>query len=111
MLVTSLGAPVLGPGGAPVRLRPDGTAAEDAVGVFAVPNARKLGDGLLTGTANGRAPGRARSGALEGSGADPARSMVDMIASFRAYESGQRVITTIDQTLQKAANQVGSITG
>ena len=46
-----------------------------------------------------------RAGALEGSGADPSRSMVDMIASFRAFESGQRVIRTIDETLQKAANQ------
>jgi flagellar basal-body rod protein FlgG len=110
-LVTSLGAPVLGPAGAPVRVRPDGTVPENAVGVFAVPNARKLGGGLMEGQAAGRAAGRARSGALEGSGADPARSMVDMIASFRAFESGQRVITTIDETLQKAANQVGSLNG
>ena len=50
-----------------------------------------------------------RSGALEGSGADPTRAMVDMIASLRAYESGQKVITTIDSTLGKAANQVGSL--
>jgi flagellar basal-body rod protein FlgG len=35
--------------------------------------------------------------------------MVEMVGSLRAYESGQRVITTIDSTLQKAANQVGSI--
>ncbi len=110
-LVTSLGAPVLGPGGAPVRVRADGTVAEDAVGVFSVPNARKLGDGLMEGRAAGRAPGRARAGALEASGADPARSMVDMIASFRAFESGQRVITTIEETLQKAASQVGSLNG
>ena len=49
-----------------------------------------------------------RTGALEGSGADPARAMTDMIASLRAFESGQKVITTIDSTLQKASNQVGS---
>jgi flagellar basal-body rod protein FlgF len=34
--------------------------------------------------------------------------MVDMMASMRAYESGQKVIQTIDQTLDKAATQVGS---
>jgi flagellar basal-body rod protein FlgG len=34
--------------------------------------------------------------------------MVDMIASFRAYEAGQKVIRTIDETLQKAANIVGN---
>jgi flagellar basal-body rod protein FlgF len=32
-----------------------------------------------------------------------------MIASLRAYESGQKVITTIDSTLGKAANQVGAL--
>jgi flagellar basal-body rod protein FlgF len=37
--------------------------------------------------------------------------MVDMIASLRSFEAGQRVITTIDETLQKAANNVGTIGG
>ena len=50
-----------------------------------------------------------RAGALEGSNAEPSRSMVDMIASFRAFEAGQKVIRTIDETLQKAANTVGSM--
>jgi flagellar basal-body rod protein FlgG len=49
-----------------------------------------------------------RAGVLEGSGADPARSMVDMIASLRAFEAGQRVIRTIDETLGKAVNEVGA---
>jgi flagellar basal-body rod protein FlgG len=35
--------------------------------------------------------------------------MTDMIASLRAFESGQKVISTIDSTLQKASNQVGSV--
>ena len=52
-----------------------------------------------------------RAGALEASGADAARSMVDMIASLRAFEAGQRVIHTIDETLAKSASQVGSVTG
>jgi flagellar basal-body rod protein FlgG len=37
--------------------------------------------------------------------------MVDMIASFRAFESGQRVIRTIDETLQRATNTVGAVPG
>ena len=45
------------------------------------------------------------------SGADAARSMVDMIASMRAFEAGQKVIQTIDETLGKAATQVGAVTG
>ena len=37
--------------------------------------------------------------------------MVDMIASLRAFEAGQRVIQTIDETLGKAANTVGALDG
>lgn len=64
---------------------------------------------LVAGTpvATGQA-GQVRARALEGSGADPARSMVDMISSLRACEAGQRVITTLDETLGKAAGQVGT---
>jgi len=35
--------------------------------------------------------------------------MVDMIASLRAFEAGQRVIRTIDDTLGKATNELGRI--
>ncbi len=49
-----------------------------------------------------------RAGALESSGADASRSMVDMIQSLRAFEAGQKVIQTIDETLGKAASQVGT---
>ena len=34
-----------------------------------------------------------------------------MISSMRAFEAGQKVIQTIDETLGKAANQVGGISG
>jgi flagellar basal-body rod protein FlgG len=37
--------------------------------------------------------------------------MVDMMASMRSFESGQRAITTIDETLKQAAQQVGSLSG
>jgi flagellar basal body rod protein FlgG len=30
---------------------------------------------------------------------------------MRAFEAGQKVIQTIDETLGKAANQVGTVTG
>ena len=42
-----------------------------------------------------------------GLGRRPGRSMVDMIGSLRAFEAGQKVIQTIDETLGKAATQVG----
>jgi flagellar basal-body rod protein FlgF len=108
-LVTAAGDDVLGPDGAPIRIGTDGKVAAADVGVVSLPNARREGDNLFTGTAGGTAAGTVRAGALEGSGVDPVTTMVEMMSSLRAFESGQRVITTIDSTLQKAANQVGSI--
>jgi flagellar basal-body rod protein FlgG len=108
-LVTAQGQAVLGQDGRPLRAGADGNVDPARVGLFNVTNPEKVGDSLVQGTAAGRGTGAIRSGALEGSGADPTRTMVDMIASLRAYESGQKVITTIDSTLSKAANQVGSL--
>ena len=76
---------------------------------MALTNPRKEGDSLVTGTPAGAAAGTVRSGALESSGADAARSMVDMIASMRAFEAGQKVIQTIDETLGQAVTKVGSV--
>jgi flagellar basal-body rod protein FlgG len=108
-LTDQLGNLILSGAGAPIQVGADGTVDARALGVFAVTDARKAGDGLFTGTAGGTAAGTVRSGALEESGVDPARAMVDMIASLRAFEAGQRVITTIDSTLQKASNDVGRV--
>jgi flagellar basal-body rod protein FlgF len=108
-LTDQMGNPVVGRGGNQVTVRPDGTVDPGQLGVFNVQNARKAGEGLFTGAAGGPADGQARSGALEASGVDAARTMVDMIASLRAFEAGQRVITTIDHTLDKAANEVGRV--
>jgi flagellar basal-body rod protein FlgF len=111
LLTDSLGNPVLSQNGGTIQVRADGTVAANAVGIFKLTNPAKAGDSLFTGSAAGRATGSVRSGALEGSGADPARAMVDMITSYRAYEAGQKVIKTIDETLNKAVTQVPSLNG
>jgi flagellar basal-body rod protein FlgG len=108
-LTDQLGNAVLNQNGQPITIGTDGKVPAGTVGVFAVNNARKAGDNFFQGAAAGRGTGQVRSGALEGSGADPVKAMTDMIASLRAFESGQKVITTIDSTLQKASNQVGSV--
>jgi flagellar basal-body rod protein FlgG len=108
-LVTADGNDVLGPGGAPIRIGANGTVAAAAIGVTTLAGPAREGDNLFTGTARGAAPGTVRGGALESSGVDPVHTMVDMLGSLRAFEAGQRVITTIDSTLQKAANQVGAL--
>ena len=90
-------------------------AARRAVGTIAVvalTSAVKQGDSLFTGTPGGRPGGTTiEQGYLEGSGVEPARAMVDMIVSLRAYEASQRVLRTIDDTLGKAVTSVGSASG
>jgi flagellar basal-body rod protein FlgF len=110
-LVTALGDPVLGRGGRPVQVGADGTVDPRLLDVVTLRNPRKAGDSLVTGTPGGGPAGTVRAGALEDSGADAARSMVDMITSMRTFESGQKVIQTIDETLGKAASSVGSLNG
>jgi len=110
-LTDQLGNRVLGANGQPVKLTADGRVNARDVGVFALNDAAKQGENLFDGTAAGKATGAVRSGALEGSGVDPARTMVDMIASFRAFEAGQKAIQTIDESLRKTANQVASPNG
>ncbi|MCW3014368.1 MAG: flagellar hook-basal body protein [Solirubrobacterales bacterium] len=111
ILTDQLGHPVLGPGRQPVELTADGTVTAAAVGVFAVPDAVKQGDALFSGTASGTASGTVQTGELEGSGVDSAHTMIDMLASLRAFEASQRAITTIDSTLRAAVTQVGSLNG
>jgi flagellar basal-body rod protein FlgF len=113
-LVTADGDRVLGRDGRPLTLGADGKVDPRQLGVVLLTNPAKGGDNLITGTPGrpgGQVAGQVRSGALESSGADPTTAMVDMIASMRAYESGQKVIQTIDSTLGKASSEVGRISG
>jgi flagellar basal-body rod protein FlgG len=110
-LVDQLGNAVLDRQSRPVRVRADGTVDPKAVGVFALTNPRKIGDNYVTGATRGAATGQVQTGVLEGSGVDSARTIVDMIASMRRFEAGQKAITTIDETLRAATQQVGTITG
>jgi flagellar basal-body rod protein FlgG len=50
--------------------------------------------------------GTVEQGILEMSNVNPVREMVDMITVNRLYESNQRVITTIDATLNRAVNDI-----
>ncbi len=110
VLTDADGNPVLGPSGAQIKVGKDGTVPVSALGVFEVPGAVKQGENLYTGTASGKAQAGVRQGALEGSGVDAAKVMVEMITSLRNFQSGQQAIQTIGQTLQEASSQVGSLT-
>jgi flagellar basal-body rod protein FlgF len=110
-LVDTAGDPVLDQQGHPLAVGADGRVPASSLGVYEVPGAVKQGENLFTGTPSGKAAGTVRSGALELSGVDAAKAMVDMIGSMRTFQSGQQAIQAIDQTLQEASTQVGSTTG
>jgi flagellar basal-body rod protein FlgG len=110
-LTTAQGGQVLGRDNQPLQVGADGAVDPRRLLLVTLTNPQKAGDSLVSGTPGAGGVGQVRAGALEGSGADPARAMVDMISSLRAFEAGQRVITTIDETLRKASTQVGSLTG
>jgi flagellar basal-body rod protein FlgF len=126
-LMTTTGYLVLGTNGQPITTgasTPDDitisqsgavTVQGRTVGTLAVVSltgATKEGDTLFTGAAGARPAGTTvNQGYLEGSGVEPARAMVDMIVSLRAYESSQRVLHAIDDTLGRATTSVGSATG
>lgn len=52
---------------------------------------------------------RIEQGCLEASNVNIVEEMVSMIAIQRAYEAGQKVIQTEDQTIEMAVNQVGKV--
>jgi flagellar basal-body rod protein FlgG len=109
VLTDTNGDPVLNQSGAEVKVGAKGEVPVSALGLFEVPGAVKQGENLYTGTASGKPSGTIRQGALEGSGVDAAKIMVEMITSLRSFQSGQQAIQSIGQTLQEAASQVGSL--
>ena len=56
-----------------------------------------------------KASGQLYSGYLEASNVQTVTEMVNLITISRQYESNQKIIQTIDSTLEKAVNQVGKV--
>lgn len=125
-LVDGLGNRVLGTDGRPITLPAGGDRAKmliDDRGVITaggrrigqlrvvdLADARKVGGSLVEGTpaAGQSATTKVSQGAIETSNVDAAQTMVDMIASMRTFETSQRVLRTIDESLSRAA-QLASI--
>lgn len=125
-LVTSDGYPVLGTNGflrvGSGTFSVDGqgnvTAGGTAVGrirvvTFADPTGlRKIGDNLYINYSNQAQVAGAytvKQGYLEGSNVDIAREMVDMMEVSRSYETNQRMVKMLDESLGKAVNEVGRL--
>ncbi|HME04776.1 MAG TPA: flagellar hook-basal body protein, partial [Solirubrobacteraceae bacterium] len=83
VLTDAAGNAVLGQGGEQIKVGASGSVPASSLGVFEVPGAVKQGENLYAGTAAGKAGGAIRQGALEASGVDAAKVMVEMITSLR----------------------------
>lgn len=127
MLVTSEGLPVLtdaGPlyvDGTEITIGLNGEIVIDGqpVGVLRLvdfPQPYELNKiaGSLLIPADGASPdetstAQVRQGYLEKSNVDVLREMVDMISSYRAFETSQRMIQIQDESLGKATNDLGRV--
>ena len=72
-------------------------------------NLRKQGHNLYSAPAGAAQPAtdyRISQYSLEGSNVDIAREMVDMMMVYRVYETNQRMLTMIDETVGKAVNDI-----
>jgi len=52
---------------------------------------------------------RIEQGFIEMSNVDIGREMVDMLAMYRTYETNQRMLTMIDETVGRAVNDIGRL--
>jgi flagellar basal-body rod protein FlgG len=124
-ITTARGELVLGTNGRPITV-PEGTALtidqrgavlanEKPVGTLQVSvldpkSVKKAGDDMFTGRPRPQAAkGRVEQGFLEQANVSSVREMVDLISTMRSFESSQRTVKAIDETLGKAVNEVGKV--
>ena len=72
-------------------------------------NLEKVGDNLYTGQGSFVANCNIKQNALEKSNVNVVNEMLEMMTVMRNFESNQKVVQIIDETLDKAANEVGRI--
>ena len=127
-LVTSGGDEVLSDSGSPILLLPgggkiainqDGTIFQGASALGKISVQKFADNSRLTAIAGGffTAPADMKpervdqpellQGYLEGSNVMPLREMVDLVLIARAYEANQKIISTVDQQMQKTLDALG----
>jgi flagellar basal-body rod protein FlgF len=109
-VLTNNGDPiVLLPGGGPVVVNQDGTIFQGATALGKLSVQRFANTAALVPSSGGLfiATPDLMQGYLEQSNVQPLREMVDLVLISRAYEANQKMITTIDQQMQKALEALG----
>jgi flagellar basal-body rod protein FlgF len=124
-IVTAQGDPVLGVDGKPIVVSGPGAITIDhqgkvmvgstAVGQLALvgltaSSVQHLGTNYYSGTVDPNAKlGSIAQGALESSNVNTVAEMVNLIENMRDFEAGQKVVHALDDTIDKAVNQVGRV--
>ncbi len=127
-LVTKDGDFVLGTDGSPIQIDPNSETTIDTAGRIIQDDAvvaniavvdvedynylQKYGENMYDLVAGGQLTESAAAveqGCLEQSNVQVVKEMVEMINVTRAYETNQKAIQAVDETLDKAVNQVGKV--
>jgi len=90
-----------------IRLNPNAKITIDELGNI-YQNGENLYD-LVDGGQITASDAKVQQGCIEGSNVNVVDEMVKMITISRAYQAGQKVINTVDETLDKTVNQVGKV--
>jgi flagellar basal body rod protein FlgG len=119
-LLTSSGTPVvMQPTGEPLTVNRDGTVFQGATSLGQLAIEKFANPGALLPAAGGLFTAGAGAGMsavdkpnlmqgyLEQSNVQPLREMVDMVLISRAYEANQKIISTVDQQMEKTLQALG----
>ncbi|MCE5197851.1 MAG: flagellar hook-basal body protein [Armatimonadota bacterium] len=104
-LATADGEKVLGDSG-PIRI-PEGTWEVAADGTI-TSNGSAVGKIKIVGARDDGSTSLLQ-GSIEGANVNIVREMVDMITNVRAFEANQKVISSVDGTLDKLINSAGNV--
>jgi flagellar basal body rod protein FlgG len=119
-VLTAAGAPItLLPNGDPLTINRDGTLVQGDIAIGQLSIQKFANNAQLVPTAGGYfvppagvAPQPVQNpdllqGYVESSNVTPMREMVDLVLISRAYEANQKIITTVDQQMEKTLEALG----
>lgn len=70
---------------------------------------KKVGDNLYQGAAPVEGTALVRQNSLEKSNVNVVNELVNMMTTMRSFETNQKIVQSLDETLNKAVNEVGTV--